>query len=408
MPTPSTAAVRLLAGDKEPVRLATTANITLSGLQTIDGVLTVSGDRILVKDQSDATANGIYTASEGSWRRSPDAASNRTLIAGMKVSVQAGTAHGGDVWSLATDRPDIGTDNIAWEYWMNQADFQEATDAVSDLATAAAASASAAAASATAAANSASAVSTSVAKAISGLLPSNNATTPNTKLDFTAGTARDNNNLIDITLGAGVTKTTSAWVSGSGNGALDTGSVAINTCYHIFIIRNPTSSAVDILFSTSAVSPTMPSGYTQKRRIGAFRTDASGFILAGLWRADGSFEFATPITVTSGRSLGLASLLTLPVPIGVKMKARCFLTYENLVDAGNPAYFVIFRDPDLGAPTLGQQASQYKQAGFDGGLVETFTSTAGQVYTYSAGSTDTDNLVNVFLQGWTDLRDEYA
>ena len=47
-------------GIKEPVRVATTANITLSGEQTIDGVAVVDGDRVLVKDQTTAANNGIY------------------------------------------------------------------------------------------------------------------------------------------------------------------------------------------------------------------------------------------------------------------------------------------------------------------------------------------------------------
>ncbi len=114
----STAAVRLLAGDKEPVRLASTANLALAGLLTVDGVVTVAGDRVLVKDQTNATENGIYTASEGGWQRAPDAASNRTLVAGMKVAVQQGTAHAGDIWVLNTDRPDIGNDDIIWVFYL--------------------------------------------------------------------------------------------------------------------------------------------------------------------------------------------------------------------------------------------------------------------------------------------------
>lgn len=115
----STAAVRLMAGDKEPVRLASTANLSLSGLLTVDGVVTVAGDRVLVKDQTDTTANGIYTVSSGIWRRAPDSNSNRNLIAGMKVAVQEGTAHAGDVWNLDSNRPDLGTDDIEFSFYLN-------------------------------------------------------------------------------------------------------------------------------------------------------------------------------------------------------------------------------------------------------------------------------------------------
>jgi len=64
----------LLAGLhwKESVRVATTANITLSGTQTIDGVSLSADDRVLVKNQSSADENGIYVVASGSWSRSSD------------------------------------------------------------------------------------------------------------------------------------------------------------------------------------------------------------------------------------------------------------------------------------------------------------------------------------------------
>ena len=53
-------------------RIATTANITLSGTQTIDGVAVVAGDRVLVKNQTNAAQNGIYVVSAGAWTRATD------------------------------------------------------------------------------------------------------------------------------------------------------------------------------------------------------------------------------------------------------------------------------------------------------------------------------------------------
>jgi hypothetical protein len=52
--------------------VGTTANITLSGLQTIDGYTTLSGDRVLVKNQSLSQNNGIYVASASAWTRATD------------------------------------------------------------------------------------------------------------------------------------------------------------------------------------------------------------------------------------------------------------------------------------------------------------------------------------------------
>lgn len=57
---------------KQSVRAATTANITLSGTQTIDGVAVVAADRVLVKNQTTTSANGIYVVAAGAWSRATD------------------------------------------------------------------------------------------------------------------------------------------------------------------------------------------------------------------------------------------------------------------------------------------------------------------------------------------------
>lgn len=57
---------------KQAVKCATTASITLSGLQTIDTYTTLAGDRVLVKDQGTSSQNGIYVASASAWTRATD------------------------------------------------------------------------------------------------------------------------------------------------------------------------------------------------------------------------------------------------------------------------------------------------------------------------------------------------
>jgi hypothetical protein len=59
-------------GPKAACQVATTTNITLSGLQTIDGYTTLSGDRVLVKNQSSSQFNGIYIANASTWTRAVD------------------------------------------------------------------------------------------------------------------------------------------------------------------------------------------------------------------------------------------------------------------------------------------------------------------------------------------------
>jgi hypothetical protein len=100
---------------KAPVRAATTANITLSGTQTIDGVALVAGDRVLVKNQSTASGNGIYLAASGSWTRSTDFDTAAEML-GAAVFVSEGTTQGNQQWKMTTDAPiTVGTTAIVWE-----------------------------------------------------------------------------------------------------------------------------------------------------------------------------------------------------------------------------------------------------------------------------------------------------
>lgn len=87
---------------KASVRAATTANITLSGAQTIDGVSIVAGDRVLVKNQSTASANGIYVAAAGAWARSSDADAWQELVSAF-VFVETGTTNADTGWVCTID-----------------------------------------------------------------------------------------------------------------------------------------------------------------------------------------------------------------------------------------------------------------------------------------------------------------
>ncbi len=88
---------------KEPVRAATTANITLSATQTVDGVSLVVGDRVLVKNQTTASANGIYVVSATAWLRSIDSDTSAKVSPGMYVYVNEGTINADTGFALVTD-----------------------------------------------------------------------------------------------------------------------------------------------------------------------------------------------------------------------------------------------------------------------------------------------------------------
>ena len=100
---------------KKAVRVATTGAISLTGTQTIDGVAVVAGDRVLVKDQTTASANGIYLAAASAWARATDADSSAEVTPGLFTFVEEGTTNGDSGFVLSTDGPiTLGTTNLAF------------------------------------------------------------------------------------------------------------------------------------------------------------------------------------------------------------------------------------------------------------------------------------------------------
>jgi len=102
---------------KHSVLVATTANIVLSGIQTIDGVLLSVDSRVLVKDQAQAKDNGIYVVpANGAWKRAQDADVSAEVTPGLFVSIEKGTVNADSVWQLVTDAPIVlGTTALAFE-----------------------------------------------------------------------------------------------------------------------------------------------------------------------------------------------------------------------------------------------------------------------------------------------------
>ena len=112
---------------KQPVLCGTTTNITLSGLQTCDGVTVAAGDRVLVKSQSAPAQNGIYLASATAWSRAPDADTWNELISAL-VFVETGSTLAGSAW-YCTIQPGgtIGTTAITWSNFSVAATYTAGT-----------------------------------------------------------------------------------------------------------------------------------------------------------------------------------------------------------------------------------------------------------------------------------------
>jgi hypothetical protein len=93
----------LVVEKKLDVVVASTANVTLSGTQTVDGYTTsTTGERVLVKDQTDSTANGIYLVNNATtWQRAPDCATlSPDFTPNFIVEVAGGTLNKHTVWQL--------------------------------------------------------------------------------------------------------------------------------------------------------------------------------------------------------------------------------------------------------------------------------------------------------------------
>ena len=103
-------------GVKSPCVVATTANITLSGAQTIDSVSVVAGDRVLVKDQTDGTEDGIYDAAAGAWTRATDWNAAEDVISGILIPISSNGALYQGTWSgtftVDTTEPTFTASNL--------------------------------------------------------------------------------------------------------------------------------------------------------------------------------------------------------------------------------------------------------------------------------------------------------
>ena len=101
---------------KKSVRVATTASITLSNTQTVDGVVLAIGDRVLVKNQTNGSQNGVYTVATGAWIRADDADESAEVTPGLTVPVESGTQNADTIWLLITDAPIVlGTTALTFQ-----------------------------------------------------------------------------------------------------------------------------------------------------------------------------------------------------------------------------------------------------------------------------------------------------
>lgn len=102
---------------KASVRVASTGNVTIAtgGLLTVDGITLSSGDRVLLKDQTAGSENGIYIAASGAWSRASDADTSTKVTTGLFTFVEQGTISSGRGYVLTTAGPiTLGTTSLVF------------------------------------------------------------------------------------------------------------------------------------------------------------------------------------------------------------------------------------------------------------------------------------------------------
>jgi hypothetical protein len=152
--------------------------------------------------------------------------------------------------------------------------------------------------------------------------------TPNTKLDVTADRISVAG-FIKAPLSLTIDATT------TGANALDTGALANATLYYVWVIVNPTTNTFAGLVSNSETAPTMPTGYTRKRLLGAYRTDGSAHFIDGVQKGN---EFTYTGASGSGLSFGVGGPSSVSfcswIPQTTARAARFYLEDSNLAGGG--------------------------------------------------------------------------
>lgn len=132
-----------------------------------------------------------------------------------------------------------------------------------------------------------------------------------------------------MSLAATFTKNLNGWTSGLGS--LDTGAIAANTWYHVHLIRKDSDGSINVLLSLSPTAPTMPLGYTARRRLGSIKTNGSSQLTQWTQLGDEFLWSAAVVDFDVVNPGTAAALRTISVPTGIQVLAVCM----PMVFAGN-------------------------------------------------------------------------
>lgn len=211
-----------------------------------------------------------------------------------------------------------------------------------------------------------------------------------TSFGITAGAAANDNAAVMMAQSSAYIKTTGTWTVGSGNGCLDTGSIATSTWYHVYAIKRTDLTATDYLCSTSASAPTMPTGYTYKRWIGAMKTNGSSQ-WTKFYQYDNFFQWDVPVKDIDTTTLGTTPTnFTMTVPTGLNVRVQIkgtgrHATATNVMLIYSPTTTAQAADTPEGNTTSVFNVNNVFVAFAD----EVVTNTSGQVTAVSSAASTT-------------------
>lgn len=230
-----------------------------------------------------------------------------------------------------------------------------------------------------------------------------------TTLTVNAGMACDSTGVRMMKLVTTMSKTTSAWAAGSAAGGLDTGAIAASTWYHWFLIQNPATGAVDIVFSATATPAngptTLPSGYTLFRRIGSMKTNGSSQWVSFV-QVDDEFTLVTAINELNVNPTSSAAITrTLAsVPTGVVVTAIIGVFAQDSASPPNNSAFIYPMDTTTTVNTnFGMNSSGLAATVSFSSYTRIRTNTSAQIQTKMASAAATV-LFRIDTWGWVDTR----
>ena len=131
-------------------------------------------------------------------------------------------------------------------------------------------------------------------------------------LNITSGSCKDSTGTYDLVLQSEITKKIDAtWAAGdNAGGAEGSFSIPSEALFYIWLIGSSTTGAVDVLFSNSATSPSMPSGFDKKRRIFSWPCDSSNNLLPGYHDGLDKFYLTTILSDVVDNTLSTGTAVT--------------------------------------------------------------------------------------------------